>query len=54
MPIYESVGFGNDLHLFDNHAPFDYIATFRPRRVPQGTNIDDFKRSSAPTVLLGG
>ena len=25
MPIYESVGFGNDLHLFDNHAPFDHI-----------------------------
>ena len=54
MPIYESIGFGNDLHLFDKKRAFDYIAEFRPRRVPQGVNIDDFKRNSAPTVLLGG
>ena len=53
MPIYESVGFGNDLHLFDKKAPFDYIAEFRPSRVPQGTNIDDFKRSSAPYCITG-
>ena len=53
MPIYESKGFGNDLHLFDKQAPFDFIATFRPRRVPQGTNIDDFKRSSAPYCITG-
>lgn len=52
MPIYESKGFGNDLHLFDKQAPFDFIATFRPRKVPQGTNIDDFKRNSAPTALV--
>ena len=50
MPIYESKGFGNDLHLFDKQAPFDFIATFRPRRVPQGANIDDFKRNSAPLL----
>ena len=53
MPIYESVGFGNDLHLFDKKAPFDYIAEFRPSRVPQGTNIDDFKRSAAPYCITG-
>ena len=53
MPIYESVGFGNDLNLFDKKAPFDYIAEFRPRRVPQGANIDDFKRKSAPYCLSG-
>ena len=53
MPIYESKGFGNDLHLFDTQAPFDFIATFRPRRVPQGTNIDDFKRNSAPYCITG-
>ena len=53
MPIYESVGFGNDLHLFDKQAPFDFIATFRPRKVPQGTNIDDFKRNSAPYCITG-
>lgn len=53
MPIYESVGFGNDLNLFDKKAPFDYIAEFRPMRVPQGSNIDDFKRNSAPYCIAG-
>ncbi len=53
MPIYESVGFGNDLHLFDKKAPFDYIAEFRPMRVPQGANIDEFKRNSAPYCIAG-
>lgn len=53
MPIYESVGFGNDLHLNDNKPPFDYIANFRTRIVPQGSNIDDFKRNSAPYCIAG-
>lgn len=53
MPIYESKGFGNDLNLFDKKAPFDYIAEFRPMRVPQGANIDDFKRNSAPYCISG-
>lgn len=53
MPIYKSVGFGNDLNLFDKKAPFDYIAEFRPMRVPQGANIDDFKRNSAPYCIAG-
>ena len=53
MPIYESKGFGNDLNLFDKKAPFDYIAEFRPMRVPQGANIDDFKRNSAPYCIAG-
>ena len=53
MPIYESVGFGNDLHLNDNKPPFDYIANFRTRIVPQGSNIDDFKRNLAPYCIAG-
>ena len=53
MPIYKSVGFGNDLNLFDKKAPFDYIAEFRPRTVPEGVKIDDFKRNSAPYCLSG-
>ncbi|MDA5554889.1 primase alpha helix C-terminal domain-containing protein [Streptococcus thermophilus] len=53
MPIYESVGFGNDLHLNDNKPPFDYIANFRTRIVPKGSNIDDFKRNSAPYCIAG-
>ena len=52
MPIYESKGFGNDLH-FLNKPAFEFIANFRPRRVPQGANIDDFKRKSAPYCITG-
>lgn len=53
MPIYKSVGFGNDLNLFDKKAPFDYIAEFRPITVPKGVKIDDFKRNSAPYCIAG-
>lgn len=53
MPIYESKGFGNDLHLFDKQAPFDYVAERKPMKVPQGVNIDDFKRNSAPYCITG-
>ena len=53
MPIYESKGFGNDLNLSDKKTPFDYIAEFRPRTVPKGVKIDDFKRNSAPYCIAG-
>lgn len=53
MAIYGSRGFGNDLKLFDNQAPFEFIANFRPRTVPKGVDIDDFKRNSAPYCLSG-
>lgn len=53
MPIYESLGFGNDLHLFDTPDPFKYVATFRPITVPHGSNIDDFKHNSAPYCISG-
>lgn len=52
MPIYESKGFGNDLHCLNKPA-FEFIANFRPRTVPKSTNIDDFKRNSAPYCLSG-
>ena len=52
MPIYESKGFGNDLH-FLNKPAFEFIANFRPRTVPKGANIDDFKRNSAPYCITG-
>ena len=52
MPIYESKGFGNDLH-FLNKPAFEFIANFRPRTVPEGANIDDFKRNSAPYCIVG-
>ena len=52
MPIYESKGFGNDLHCLNKPA-FEFIANFRPRTVPKGANIDDFKRNSAPYCITG-
>lgn len=52
MPIYESKGFGNDLH-FLNKPAFEFIANFRPRTVPEGANIDDFKRNLAPYCIAG-
>ena len=56
MAIYESKGFGNILHLNNSNAskdPFKYVATFRPMKVPQGTDIADFKRYHAPYCLSG-
>ena len=52
MPIYEIKGFGNDLH-FLNKPAFEFIANFSPRTVPEGANIDDFKRNSAPYCIVG-
>ncbi|WP_295493563.1 primase alpha helix C-terminal domain-containing protein [uncultured Streptococcus sp.] len=53
MPIYESKGFGNDLHLFDKQAPFDYIAEFRPFGVPKGIDLEEYKRTQAPYCISG-
>ena len=52
MPIYESLGFGNNLHLNDNKDPFKYVATFRPRTVPKGVDIDDLSAIQRPTALV--
>ena len=56
MAIYESRGFGNILHLNNSNAskdPFKYVATFRPMKVPQGEDINDFKRYHAPYCISG-
>ena len=56
MAIYESKGFGNILHLNDSNDskdPFKYVATFRPMKVPQGEDINEFKRHHAPYCLSG-
>lgn len=56
MPIFESKGFGNILHLNDSNDsknPFEYVATFRPMKVPQGKDIADFKRNLAPYCISG-
>ena len=56
MAIYESRGFGNILHLNNSNAskdPFKFVATFRPMKTPQGEDIADFKRNSAPYCISG-
>lgn len=53
MTIYEARGFSNTLHLFDKIEPFDYIAKFKPMVVPQGVDLEEFKRTQAPYCLSG-
>lgn len=53
MTIYEARGFGNTLHLFDKIEPFEYIAKFKPMVVPQGVDLEEFKRTQAPYCLSG-
>ncbi|HFU4489568.1 TPA: primase alpha helix C-terminal domain-containing protein [Streptococcus suis] len=52
--IYEARGFQNNLvYPYDKIEPFDYIAHFRPMRVPEGADIEQFKRTQAPYCISG-
>lgn len=53
MTIYEARGFSNTLHLFDKIEPIEYIAKFKPMVVPQGVDLEEFKRTQAPYCLSG-
>ncbi|HEL1075762.1 TPA: primase alpha helix C-terminal domain-containing protein [Streptococcus equi subsp. zooepidemicus] len=53
MTIHEARGFSNTLHLFDKIEPFEYIAKFKPMVVPQGVDLEEFKRTQAPYCLSG-
>lgn len=53
MTIYESRGFGNNLHLYDKKAPFEYVAQFTPQVVPKGIDVERYKRTRAPYCLSG-
>ncbi|MGF0071891.1 primase alpha helix C-terminal domain-containing protein [Streptococcus orisratti] len=53
MTIYEARGFSNTLHLFDKIEPFEYISKFKPMVVPQGVDLEEFKRTQAPYCLSG-
>lgn len=53
MAIYEARGFSNSLHLFDKKEPFDYVAQLKPMVVPEGADLEDFKRIQAPYCLSG-
>lgn len=53
MTIYEARGFSNILHPFDKLEPFEYIALFKPINVPEGVNLEEYKRTQAPYCLSG-
>lgn len=54
MTIYEARGFQNNLvYPFDKIEPFQYIERFKALVVPEGANIEDFKRTQAPYCLSG-
>lgn len=54
MTIYEAKGFQSNLvYLFDKIEPFQYIERFKPLVVPEGANIEEFKRTQAPYCISG-
>lgn len=54
MAIYESKGFGVFLYPYKGELePFDYIANFKPFQVPDGVDIEVYKRTYAPYCLSG-
>lgn len=54
MAIYEARGFGALLYPYKGkREPFEYIAQFKPLIVPEGAEIDDYKRTQAPYCLSG-
>lgn len=54
MTIYEARGFQNNLvYPFDKIESFEYIERFKPMVIPEGVNIEDFKRTQAPYCLSG-
>ena len=54
MAIYEARGFQSNLvYPFDKLEPFEYIECFKPLVVPEGGDIEDFKRTQAPYCISG-
>lgn len=54
MGIYEARGFQSNLvYLFDKMEPFQYIERFKPQVVPEGADLEEYKRTQAPYCLSG-
>lgn len=54
MAIYEARGFGAFIYPYKGKLePFEYIANFKPLIVPEGADIEDYKRTQAPYCLSG-
>ena len=54
MAIYEAKGFQSNLvYLFDKIDPFQYVERFKPLVVPEGADIEEYKRTQAPYCISG-
>lgn len=54
MAIYEARGFGAFVYPYRGKLePFEYIATFKPLLVPEGADLEEYKRTQAPYCLSG-
>ena len=54
MAIYESRGFGSLVRPYKGKlGPFEYVAQFKPMAVPEGADIEEYKRTVAPYCLSG-
>ena len=54
MAIYEARGFSSFLYPYKgNLTPFEYIAQFKPMKLPENMSIEDFKKSNAPYCISG-
>lgn len=54
MTIYVAKGFSALLYPYKGKLePFDYIAQFKPLVVPEGMDIEEYKRTQAPYCISG-
>ncbi|HEL2195484.1 TPA: primase alpha helix C-terminal domain-containing protein [Streptococcus suis] len=54
MVIYQAKGFQSSLvYPFDKLEPFEYVAQFSPLIVPEGADLEEYKRTKAPYCISG-
>ncbi|HFU4139137.1 TPA: primase alpha helix C-terminal domain-containing protein [Streptococcus suis] len=54
MVIYQAKGFQSSLvYPFDKLEPFEYVARFSPLIVPEGADLEEYKRTKAPYCISG-
>lgn len=54
MAVYQAKGFQSNLvYPYNKLEPFEYIASFTPLIVPEGTDLEEYKRTKAPYCISG-
>ncbi|HEM2656491.1 primase alpha helix C-terminal domain-containing protein [Streptococcus suis] len=54
MVIYQAKGFQSHfVYPFDKMEPFEYVAQFSPLIVPEGADLEEYKRTKAPYCISG-